>query len=102
VREFVSKPTPLPSGNLLSGATDPREVIHAAPAPEYRLLGTKLRREAEKNLAREGRYVVFAEINEVTELVPPIDWLQDPFASRSWRAQLHTLRLLDVLFQIYL
>lgn len=26
-----------------------------------------------------------------TKLVPPIDWLQDPHDSRSWRYQLHTL-----------
>lgn len=33
--------------------------------------------------------------------MPPIDWLQDPIESRTWRYHLHTLQYLDVLFDAY-
>jgi heparinase II/III-like protein len=101
VQESQIKPPPLPSREFLSGRKDIGEAIRAAGRVDYRVWGGRKRSEREKELAREGRYIVFPGIVEPTVLVPPIDWLQDPFQSRSWRAQLHTLRLLDVLFQMY-
>jgi hypothetical protein len=92
---------PPSSQDFLSGHKDIGEVIRTAGAADYRVWGSKKRSEGEKELSRDGRYIVFPGIVEPTELVPPIDWLQDPFKSRSWRAQLHTLRMLDVLFQMY-
>jgi hypothetical protein len=35
-----------------------------------------------------GRFYVYGQ---TTQLRPPIDWLQDPHASRTWRYELHTL-----------
>ena len=101
MEERPTKSLQLPYRELLDGRAGLCEVVRAAGPPRYRVYGTRKRSEHERELARNGRYGVFPGIDEPTELVPPVDWLQDPFASRSWRAQLHTLRFLDVLFQMY-
>lgn len=48
-----------------------------------------------------GKFTIFADIGDATTVDPPFNWRQDPFESRSWQAQLHTLRFLDVLFFRY-
>ncbi len=87
---------------LLSETVDVRRVLASRGAPEYRVLMSKRRTEHDKELARCGRFVVFPTVEVATCLKPPVDWTQDPLSSRSWRAQLHSLRFLDVLFQMYL
>jgi hypothetical protein len=87
---------------LLTGEIDVRDLLRTRGAPEYRVLMTKSRDDHEKESARQGRFVVFPTIDVPTELTAPVDWLQDPFSSFSWRAQLHSLRFLDALFQLYL
>lgn len=56
-------------------------------APEPLLVGPWGRRPTKEDLGR-GRAVV--QKQEVF-LRPPIDWSQDPYGSRSWRYNLHTL-----------
>lgn len=90
------------SRELLEGRTSICAAVSASGPAEYRVYGTRKRSESEMELAREDTYEVFPGIAETAELAPPVDWLQDPFDSRSWRAQLHTFRFLDVLFQMYL
>jgi Heparinase II/III-like protein/Heparinase II/III N-terminus len=51
--------------------------------------------------SEEGLFIVFPAIAEPSLLRPPIDWTQNPFASQSWCAQLHTLRFLGVLISRY-
>jgi hypothetical protein len=89
-------------GQILAGEVDVRELLRGRDRPDYRVLMTKSRDEYEKTLAREGSFVVFPTIDVPTALVAPVDWLQDPFTSFSWRAQLHSLRFLDALFQMYI
>ncbi len=64
-------------------------------------MGVRRRSTVEEEASERGLFVVFPSIAERTLLVPPIDWTQDPFASPSWCAQLHTLRFLDVLLSRY-
>src|SRR5205814_1977872 len=65
-------------------------------------LMSKQRSDEEKELARGRHFIVFPTIDAPTLLAPPVDWKQDPFSSRSWRAQLHSMRFLDILFQMYI
>jgi hypothetical protein len=44
---------------------------------------------------QQGRFVVYGK---PAMLLPPVDWLQDPHQSRSWRYQLHSLLWLKPLF----
>lgn len=64
-------------------------------------MGVRRRSTVEEEASERGLFVVFPSIAERSLLVPPIDWTQDPFASPSWCAQLHTLRFLDVLLSRY-
>lgn len=45
-----------------------------------------------------GRFTVFGK---QAQLVPPVDWIQDPHDSRSWRYDLHTLKWLKPLLLRY-
>ena len=87
---------------LLSGDTDVRQILATSGRPEYRVLMSKQRSDEEKELARGRHFIVFPTIDAPTLLAPPVDWKQDPFSSRSWRAQLHSMRFLDILFQMYI
>lgn len=56
--------------------------------PEVQAVGPRrARRPTRKAMAGELFYVYGSEAH----LAPPIDWLQDPQESRSWRYELHTL-----------
>lgn len=73
------------------------EKLRAAGEPRPDLYTPKQYGCGELAAALEGRFRVFAKIDSVIDLTPPVDWRQDPFNNPSWRAQLHTLRFLDVL-----
>lgn len=61
--------------------------------PEARLVGTTARGPTDQEL-RTGRFVID---NHPVFLRTPVDWLQDPFLSRSWCFQLNTLAWLKPL-----
>lgn len=56
--------------------------------PEVQVVGPWRSRRPTRKAMLGGRFYVFGE---VAELRPPIDWLQDPQGSRTWRYELHTL-----------
>ena len=72
-----------------------------ASRPHYAVIGARRQNTKETSLSRHGEFIVFPSIGKASRLRPPIDWNEDPFRSRSWQAQLHTLRFLDVLFSRY-
>jgi Heparinase II/III-like protein/Heparinase II/III N-terminus len=56
--------------------------------PEAQVVGPWRARKATRKAMLEGLYYVYGR---EARLAPPIDWLQDPHESRSWRYELHTL-----------
>lgn len=65
--------------------------------PEAHLVGTNARRPSEQEL-HGGRFTIW---NQSTIIRTPVDWLQDPFLSRSWCFQLNTLSWLKPLLLAY-
>ena len=76
-------------------------ILRNAGTADYAVFETRGNNPKEASLSERGSFVIFPTLAEVTSLIPPIDWRQDPFKSRSWCAELHTLRFLDVLFSRY-
>ena len=72
----------------------------AGPAPCVGL-GFVKATASELSRARAYNFIVFPTVKEAVKLKPPIRWEQDPFNSRPWRAQLHSLRFLRVLVTAY-
>ncbi len=56
--------------------------------PELQVVGPSRARRPTRAAVLGGRFHVYGEISD---LRPPIDWLQDPHGSRTWRYELHTL-----------
>lgn len=75
--------------------------LRAAGPPRYEVFGAHRSSPRARELATAGEFVVFDAIAEPVRLTPPVDWTQDPFESRSWCAQLHTLRFLGVPLSAY-
>lgn len=71
--------------------------LRALAPPEPQLMGPYGKFPTAASLA-EGRFEVHGQ---TTILKPPVDWLQDPYESRSWRYQLHSLMWLKPLFRAY-
>jgi hypothetical protein len=74
------------------------EHLRDAGLPDYRVVTSRSASDEQKNAARAGTFRVFGR--EV-ELVPPVDWNDDPFASRSGMYELHTFQFLDVLVKCH-
>jgi hypothetical protein len=85
-----------------AGAT-PEQIaaLKAAPCPSTDFV---LRRasysDAEVAAARSGSFHVFGEYPR-RELVPPVDWKQDPHRDRSWTHYLHAFSWIDPLVYAY-
>jgi hypothetical protein len=73
------------------------ERLHGLGQPVPHLMGP-LGKEPTPASLREGRFEVYGI---PTRLNPPIDWLQDPHDSRTWRYQLHSLTWLKPIFLSY-
>jgi hypothetical protein len=65
--------------------------------PEPHLFGSSIPPPTQEHL-QEGRFEVY---RRTILLKPPIDWRQDPYGSRSWCYQLHSLVWLSPLFFAY-
>jgi hypothetical protein len=89
------EPVSTPTADILA-------CLKRAPRPEYAAIGTRRRDAKEVSLSKDALFIVFPTIPQSTPVKSPIDWDQDPFQSRSWQAQLHTLRFLDVLLFQYM
>jgi hypothetical protein len=73
------------------------ERLHGLGHPVPHLMGP-LGKEPTPASLQEGRFEVYGI---PTRLNPPIDWLQDPHDSRTWRYQLHSLTWLKPIFLAY-
>ena len=71
------------------------DALAAAPCPSPASLELTAPAPDRLEAARRGRFRVFGP--EPATLVPPIDWTQDPLASRRYRQNLHKLRFLEPL-----
>lgn len=69
--------------------------LAAAPCPGPETLELSPPPPEKLAAARRGRFRVFGP--EPVRLVPPIDWTEDPLASRRYRQNLHKLRFMEPL-----
>ena len=83
-------------------AATPEEVaaLQAQPCPEYRVIKQSTHSEERIAAARDGSFVVAGGFPP-TELVPPVDWTQDPYGDRNWTGNLHSLGWLDQILTEY-
>jgi Heparinase II/III-like protein/Heparinase II/III N-terminus len=81
------------TSSLNYAALDLLERLRLLGKPEAYLVGSNARQPTEREL-RSGRFTIW---NRSTIIHTPVDWLQDPFLSRSWRFQLNTLSWLKPL-----
>jgi hypothetical protein len=71
------------------------DALAAAPCPSPASVELTAAAPDRLEAARRGRFHVFGP--EPATLIPPIDWTQDPLASRRYRQNLHKLRFLEPL-----
>jgi hypothetical protein len=92
-------------GGALPAAADTEELDELAglpcPAP-YNVVAPQNDVEytaEEQAAARAGDFRIFSDFG--AHLVPPVDWLQDPFQSYEYRSRLHDWQWLNVLLYSY-
>lgn len=66
----------------------PSDELRRLELPELQVVGPWKTRRPTRKAMLGSRFYVYGE---ATRLKPPIDWLQDPQESRTWRYELHTL-----------
>jgi hypothetical protein len=77
---------------------DMLSTLRDMPRPGLSVMGPSAFSAGQRAVALEGRFNVF---RRTVALSPPIDWQQDPYDSRSWRYELHTLMFLGALLHRY-
>ena len=82
-------------------AATPAEIaqLHAQPCPFYDVGREQSYSTGQVARAKDGTFEVMA--GKPAQLVPPVDWTQDPYASRSWGHYLHGFSWVDPLLYAY-
>lgn len=80
------------------GSASPLARLSVPELPAYRLPVARATSPQDLIDARDN---VFRVARERVQLAPPIDWLQDPYGSRSWMYDLHTLAFVEPLLRLY-